>query len=217
MTDHLPAAMFGEYLAGELDGEDTAVFERHLSECLRCVTEIERSQALMSGLRSLPTELIPQRDLRPRRYPEAKAGSSPRRARLTGRRVWSAAAGLAFLLAGSWTWLSMRGPDDRTELDLAYLPVLERETAALAEQLRAYESASRRLVGELERHRGTLPAAADRVVATSLASIERAIARTASVVREFPEDRVVQRMLLDRYENKMDLIRRTLDIGAEEW
>ncbi len=217
MKGHPTEALLDDYLAGDLDEDRNAVFEQHLNTCARCSREVERSRALMSDLRALPLELSPQRDLRPRRPAETAAALASHRVRFTPRRVGSAAAGLAVLLMGSWAWSSLRGSNDPAELDLASLPALQREAAALAGQLRTYETASRRLSGELERHRSRLAAPADSLVASSLARIDRAIERTAQTVREFPEDLVVKRMLLGRYEGRIDLVRRTLDMEGDEW
>lgn len=218
MNGHPTDDVLSAHVDGELPPEKREEVERHLQSCERCGSFVRRSRALMANLEALPREIPPPRDLRPvwrgrtPQPPGIEAEPLPHRvSSRTYRRYWIALAAAALVALGSAVLLSRpwSGPGSTGE------PTPLAPLSGLAEadpQFQEYERASSQLDVLYRRRRAELPAEATEPVDASLASLDDAIARTALAAAEHPDAPLVRRMLATRYERKIELLRRTLDL-----
>lgn len=212
MSDHPPAERLDDYVDGLLDAGVADGIERHLRRCDSCRAFVDRSRSLMEDLRSLPREITPPRDLRP--DPPIAVPDSSRD--LTGTRAWRprlAAAAVILAVVGSAVLLVVQGPGGGQRGEV---PVVtgagESAGGEVSSRLRDYRRASRQLADAYQRRRERLSPAAVGPVDASLASLDRAIERTTEALARNRDGPLLRRMLATRYERKIELLRRALNL-----
>ncbi|MDX1624192.1 MAG: zf-HC2 domain-containing protein [Gemmatimonadota bacterium] len=206
MSRHPEEQRLGAFVDDELAPADRTSVEAHLEGCERCREYVERIRALDQQLRALPREVAPPRDLRP---------ATPERSsrRLFAPRAWAAAAAVLLAVLGAWIVAESpwSGPGAAPPSGTVAVVPGHPEPAATS-PLAAYVSASRELAALYQRRRAELPEAAARSVDASLASLDRAIAQTSRAATRHPGAPIVRDMLTERYERKIELLRRTLEL-----
>jgi len=216
VREHPSEAELQDHGDGTPDPSRLDAVTSHLTECPSCRSHVDRVRVLMDDLRELPRDIQPARDLRPTR--PATTPRPPlreRRRRNPDRRRWLAAAAvLVPLLAYSLVRLSS-GTDRPGGAPAAGNPEALLEGEWIGRQIRSYEAASRDLQLAYRRRRQTLPASTADLVDAHLATVDRAIARTAASRDASHGDALVGQMLLARYEAKVELLRQAIDIGGE--
>lgn len=212
MSDHPPGERLDDYVDGLLDAGDAAGVEQHLRECDGCRAFVRRSRSLMTELRSLPSEVTPPRDLRPR--PPIGAAGSDRGA--PGGRAWRpklAAAAVVLAILGTAVVVVVQGPGGRESGRVSTVgPAPVSPAGGLASRLRDYRRVSRELEELYRRRRQSMSRVATDPVDASLSSLDRAIRRTSEAVASDADGLLLRRMLATRYERKIELLRRTLDL-----
>ena len=142
------ATLAAGYALGALDGEDRAVFERHLGEgCDICQAELRASaEALAAVARSVPP-MIPPPQVKEALLRRISAAAPARREPANPRRLVWAVASLVAVLAGAGftaTFVATRyearlGQMAREAAELR--KTVQREETALREQIAEYQSA----------------------------------------------------------------------------
>ncbi|MGH7564483.1 MAG: hypothetical protein ACREK5_08670 [Gemmatimonadota bacterium] len=206
---HLPEAEMNDLVEGLLDGMAGRRAEEHLQVCAECRAEVESLRSLLAGMRELPREIRPRRDL----FPEiARAVQHPgivplhRPGRRAGRRTLAAAAVvLVALTAAVGVWLFDRQPEEPVAV---IPPPAELATTGLTEVATDYEAAIRELSITLEERRSEIDPATIRLVEENLRLIDRAIRESRAALGADPANQVLEQLVVSGYEQKLDILRR---------
>jgi anti-sigma factor RsiW len=185
--------------------ELTAV-EAHLAGCEACRREAEALERLLAETRALPRSIMPERELwdgiEARLAPRGGAVTAlPTRRRTPLRPMLLAAAIAGILLGGTAVALVLR----RAPADPAFV----------AEQQR-YLEASAELARALAQEPGHLAPETQAVVRRSLAIVDQAIAEAEAALTDDPGNRALEQMLLARYAQRLELLRRANEAGRRE-
>lgn len=226
MTDHPSRETLSAYVDARLPPSGSARVAEHLVECDECRGFVRRSRALMTELRDLQREIRPPGDLERPWLDETR-----RRPPGWSRPVVAAAAvvllaAATFVLVGEpWadgsTIADRPGVDVSAEASGAAPPpgTVPPPGASLADipadpgaSVLRYERAVEQLTAVYRTRRDELPAEVVRAVDAGLTSLDRAIRRTSEVAGRHPDAPLVRDMLVSRYERKLELLRRTLDL-----
>lgn len=242
MNGHPSRETLSAYVDERLASKRRGPVAAHLAECATCRAFVRRSRELMDELRSLPREIdAPRSAERPwleeagtsseSSSPDRRRSRVPWGGRLASVRPWLAAAAVLLLVAtagllvsGPWS-AGTPGIEDPAARELGagdpgdVAPPAARGSespaGAPSSSLRPYETAVDDLAAVYRRRRGALPEEVVRAVDASLASLDAAIRSTAEVAGRHPDTELVRSMLVSRYERKLELLRRTLDLERE--
>ncbi|MGH7571683.1 MAG: zf-HC2 domain-containing protein [Gemmatimonadota bacterium] len=214
-SSHLPDTELNDFVEGLLDGTAARRAEEHLRNCADCRAEAESLRFLLAGMRDLPREIRPPRDL----FPEitrvaGKAETIPldgsdrrRRALHDLRRPLAAAAVLLVVLAAAMTaWLLERRPGEPVAV-ISPQPALA-PAADLTQVATDYEAAIRELSNTLQDRRSELDPATVRLVEENLLVIDRAIRESRAALAADPANQVLEQLVVAGYEQKLDILRR---------
>lgn len=242
MKGHPSRERLSAYVDERLCSERRGRVAGHLAECATCRAFVRRSRELMDELRSLPREFeAPGSVERPwleETGASSRSSSADRResrvpwgGRLASVRPWLAAAAVLLVAATAGLLVSRPwstgtfGTEASAARELAAAgsgggaPPAAGSSGRPADDpgssLRPYVTAVDELAAVYRRRRGALPEEVARAVDASLASLDAAIRSTAEVAEQHPEARLVRSMLVSRYERKLELLRRTLDLERE--
>ncbi len=189
---------------GTLPADERAEVDQHLAGCPTCRREAEGLGALLAEARALPRSLAPERDLwggiEGRLAPRAPAVVRA----IPGRR-WRPlllAAALAAVLLGGAALLLLRPP--------------ARPGAAFTREQARYLAASTELARALAQDPGHLAPETQAVVGRSLSVVDQAIAEAEAALREDPRNPGLQQMLLARYAQRLELLRRATAAKRQE-
>lgn len=192
-SDILP--LLDDYADGALDPATRARVEAHLAVCAACRAEVAGLAAILAEARILPRAIEPGRDLWP--------GIAPRLAARPARRLpWLQLAAALALFAGGFAAARL-GQGDAEPTRLA---TLQAEYAAASTEL------SRRLAGESS---GLAPETR-RVVERNLEIIDQAIREAEAALTGDPANGALEQMLVARYEQRLELLRRATAAGRQE-
>jgi len=189
-----------------LPAGEAAAVAAHLGDCERCREEAEALRTLVAQARALPRSVLPERDLwggiEARLAPAGGASRpSPARER-PGPSAWRpllAAAALGGLLLGAaLASLWFRGAPERE---------FAREQARYAE---ASAALSRALAADAT---GLAPDTRA-VVERTLSILDQAIAEAEAALAADPRNATLEQMLLARYQQRLDLLRRAAAVGG---
>ena len=192
-TDITP--LLDDYADGALDPATRSRVDDHLATCAACRAEVAALAAILAEARTLPLEIQPARDLWP--------GIAPRLAGRPARRMpWLQLAAALALFAGGFAAARLgQGPAEPSRL--ASLP---EEYAVASTEL------SRRLAGES----GGLAPETRRVVERNLEIIDQAIREAEAALTGDPANGALEQMLVARYEQRLELLRRATAAGRQE-
>jgi anti-sigma factor RsiW len=191
---------------GTLSRTELTAVEAHLAGCEACRREAEALERLLAETRALPRSIMPERELwdgiEARLAPRGGAVTAlPTRRRTPLRPMLLAAAIAGILLGGTAVALVLR----RAPADPAFV----------AEQQR-YLEASAELARALAQEPGHLAPETQAVVRRSLAIVDQAIAEAEAALTDDPGNRALEQMLLARYEQRLELLRRANEAGRRE-
>jgi len=191
---------------GTLSRTELTAVEAHLAGCEACRREAEALERLLAETRALPRSIMPERELwdgiDARLTPRGGAVTAlPTRRRTPLRPMLLAAAIAGILLGGTAVALVLR----RAPADPAFV----------AEQQR-YLEASAELARALAQDPGHLAPETQAVVRRSLAIVDQAIAEAEAALNDDPGNRALEQMLLARYEQRLELLRRANEAGRRE-
>ncbi len=190
-----------------LPAGEAAAVAAHLRDCERCRGEAAALRALVAQARALPRSVLPERDLwggiEARLAPvDGTIRPSPARERPGAPSAWRpllAAAALGGLLLGAaLAGLWLRGAPERE---------FAREQARYAE---ASAALSRALTADAT---GLAPDTRA-VVERTLSILDQAIAEAEAALAADPRNATLEQMLLARYQQRLDLLRRAAAVGG---
>lgn len=193
---------------GSLPAAERAGIARHLADCSECRREVDQLRSLLAAARGLPRDIAPPPHLwagiEARLGPVEKAGpvQQPGR-RFTGsfRVVLAAAAALILMVSGGMlaTWWQGRA-----------------QPAAFAAERARYEEATAQLATAVASSPGELSESARQVLDRNLRIIDEAIREAEAVLDAEPGNFALAGMVLARYQQRLDLLRRAVDAGRQE-
>ena len=236
--EHIDFETLNELVDGQLDLRATNVVEQHLAECQSCSLEYATLQKLLAATKALPRSVLPPDDVWPdlkevlncrkevalptsnqhaARAPEARpVQASPwlSRARL------AAAAIVLVVLSSGITAIVLRSGTDRriAERPDAIQPSQPGSVSTLPVAFRQAESEYNRTIAELklavDTQRSQLSPETVRTIDHSLAVVDSAIAEARAALMADPNSRVLVDLLSASYQRKLDLLRRTSELGS---
>lgn len=220
MTDQWTDRL-SEFVDGDLDAATTAAAEAHLAVCTTCAETVAELRAVANRAGAL-SDREPARDLWPgiaeRLERKATVTAIATRKRMRERRVTFtvpqlAAAGLALLLVSAGTvWVAVRSDESS--------PVGPAATAAPVVAVSAtgivagYEPAVRDLEQVLAEHRDRLDPETVRVIETSLATIDRAIADAIAALEVDPANPYLTGHLTNAMQRKLEVLELAAALAA---
>lgn len=187
-----------EYVDETLTPPERAAFAAHLLGCPACRAEADALAALVRDTRALPRSITPEADLwdgiGPRLRPRTPA-EAPFRLR------WSwpigVAAALALLVTGALLGGRLAGGTDRS----------------FAREQARYAAATAELASALARDPGQIAPASRAVVEQNLAIIDQAIKEAETALATDRGNPGLEEMLLARYQQRLELLRRAQSSG----
>ncbi len=212
---HLRETDLNDFVEGLLDPTAARRVEEHLELCDECRAEAESLRSLLAGMRELPREINPPRDLFPgivRTVGEAEAvplrhAHRHGRALHELRRPLAAAAVLLVALTAAMTaWLLERRPAEPVAGISPPTTVLS--AADLTQVATDYEEAIRELSITLRERRSELDPVTIRLVEENLLVIDRAIRESQAALAADPANQVLEQLVVAGYEQKLELLRR---------
>lgn len=195
------------WVEGTLPAAEHARVETHLAGCGRCRAEAEALQRLVAQARALPREIRPERNLwagiATRLTP---AESMSQQTRVPAPR-WGGGVSRSLLAAAALGGLL---------LGAALASLWQRRAAPSAfvmEQAR-YARASADLARVLAGNAAVLAPETRAVVERSLDILDQAIAEAEAALAADPRNVALEQMLLARYEQRLNLLRRAAAVGG---
>jgi anti-sigma factor RsiW len=198
-------ALIDDYIDGQLGAEGGSALEAHLTGCAACRAELARARSLVARARALPRSVDPPPEVWAAIQSKitvpptvARIGSRPKPGLPTPFLI---AAGIALMLLSSALtvlWMRRAAP--------------ERQFAvAQAEYVRATADLAHRLEGNPAGLGPTTLAVLER----NLGIIDAAIHEAEEALESDPGDASLQRMLLARYQQRLELLQRAARAGQE--
>jgi anti-sigma factor RsiW len=208
------SAKLEAYVDGELPPVEEREFEAHARDCAACVSALAAADQLVERTRALRREIQPSRDL----WPEVRAGLGGARPRVVlssvprrrGRgwrrrvRIGTAAAAAAAAAA----YLATRGPHEgsatspRGDAFALVLSGLEQECMGAGKSLQASL--------RVESSAPAQTAAWTAGVASGVSILDLSIDETRAALAAQPGDPELQRLLAERYRQKLALLQTAL-------
>jgi hypothetical protein len=212
MDEHLGERL-SAYLDGELEGEERAAAETHLTACAECRAAVQELRRVVAQARALD-DRPPAHDLWPAVAERIAAAPRADVVPLASRRrhfVFSmpqlAAAGIALsLLSAAAAGSAVRFLAPAAPAPLASVTPAVARTASDADS--PYDAAIQELEGLLSARRGDLDSTTVRTVETSLHVIDLAIAQARAAVERDPNNVYLNGHLRSTLDRKLDLLRR---------
>ena len=200
------APLLDEYVDGTLPPDATREVDAHLSGCERCRAEVAGLRALVAEARALPRSVLPERELWTgieRRLVTMPVGSSAARSVLVRLRPLLLLAAAVFLLLAGATLAtiyqrSRTGP------------------AGFALEQRRYAEATADLARKLADNPTHLSAATRAVVERNLTIVDQAIREAEAALTTDPGNAALEQMVLARYVQRLDLLKRSTEAGRQE-
>lgn len=239
-TEHPTFEALSDLADGTLGPRDAEVVSEHLSGCGSCASTYQALTSLLATAKGLPRSVLPADDFWPdlrkalnqRKdivLPSAglnatTEGGSTHVHRLPRRTIafLAAAAGILIALSSGITALVLRrgGGDVAVgdSLPAALQPAGPRSGATFLAGFSQTESEFNRTIGELKQavdtQRGQLSPETIRTVDRSLAVVDSAIAEARAALLADPNNQMLIDLLSASYQRKVDLLRRTSELGS---
>lgn len=235
--EHPNFEVFSDLLDGYLSKDDAEVVSEHLSVCDSCAETYRSLQGLVSSASALPKSVLPAEDgwtdlrksLERRKevvLPTAmRVGTVESRSTHTGRpsgrmvAVLAAAAVILIVLSSGITALVLRnGTREIAGSGPTPTPVQVPSSIVLPAGFRQTENEFNRTIEELQQavdtQRGQLSPETIRTVDRSLAVVDSAIAEARAALLADPNNQMLVDLLSASYQRKLDLLRRTSELGS---
>lgn len=189
-----------EWAERTLPATELAAIAAHLEHCPGCRAEAEALQALLAQARGMPRSVLPARDLWPGIEARLDRAPGPRlRPRWFTPRPLLVAAAIGGLLLGATLATLWQRQGARREFVL--------------EQSR-YAQASADLARALAANPAALAPETRAVVERALNTLDQAIAEAEAALAADPRNASLEQMLVARYEQRLDLLRRAAAVGG---
>jgi hypothetical protein len=202
-TDIRP--LLDEYVDGTLPLAAALEVESHLAGCERCRAEATALRTLVADARALPRSVLPTRELWSGIEPRLAAAPRPEVTRPTApswyRPMILLAAALFLLLAGA---------------TLATIYQRGRALSGFALEQRRYTEATADLARRLADDPARLSSATRAVVERNLAIVDQAIREAEAALASDPANAALEQMVLARYAQRLDLLKRATAAGRQE-
>ena len=236
--EHPAFEVLSDHLDGYLSREEAAAVSEHLSVCISCAATYDSIAGLVSSASGLPQSVLPpddlwidlRRSLDDRKeivLPVAngpgddRVGSTASR-RMSRRMVAILAAAAVFLIALSSgiTALVLRAGvgNDSTRRESNRAPAQLAARSGIPPAFRQTENEFNRTIEELQlavdTQRGQLSPETIRTVDRSLAVVDSAIAEARAALLADPNNQMLVDLLSASYQRKLDLLRRTSELGS---
>jgi hypothetical protein len=206
MTCAEVAPLLDEYIDGSLPADTARSVDAHLAGCDRCRAEVAGLRALVAEARALPRSVLPGRELwtgiEPRLGGEPRGSSAARSLLVRARPLLRLAAALFLLLAGA-------------TLATLYQRRHAPQTGFALEQ-RRYAEATADLARKLADDPTNLSASTRAVVGRNLAIVDQAIREAEAALATDPGNTALEQMVLARYAQRLDLLKRATAAGRQE-
>ena len=239
-TEHPAFEALSDLLDGSLSQRDASVVSEHLSACPSCTATYNALAGVVASANNLPKSVLPPDDIwvdLRRSLDERKEVVLPTTGQATGQNtrstngyrvsrrmvaVLAAAAVILIALSSAITALVLR----RDTLDLAtrepgqpsVRTAVPGSGSVLPAGFRQTENEFNRTIEELEQavdtQRGHLSPETIRTVDRSLAIVDSAIAEARAALLADPNNRMLVDLLSASYQRKLDLLRRTSELGS---
>lgn len=226
MTRHMDFGQLQDFREGLLPPEEQEGVRAHLEACPVCRRDLEALDELMDGIRGLPREARPDRDLWPQIEWRIGAHGAPRGAGLGSERAlrssrqprrqvtlqaWQLlAAGVVLaLISGGVVWAALSG---RVQGPVPISPDVVQATltqpVGWESALDEYGQAVVDLEEILEVGKDVLDPETVRILEENLRTIDAAIAEAQAALAQDPGSRVLGRFLAENLRRKIELLRR---------
>ena len=238
--EHPDFEVLSDLVDGCLSGQDAAVVSEHLSQCELCAGMYKSIEGLVSSASELPKTVFPPDDLwmdlrkslddrkeivLPTSSISGDGGSGSTVFRqLSGRLgvLLAVAAVVLIALSSGITVLVLRKDADHVAIGRSgAIPVEPRPVvpgAVLPAGFRQTENEFNRTIQELQlavdTQRGQLSPETIRTVDRSLAVVDSAIAEARAALLSDPNNQMLVDLLAASYQRKLDLLRRTSELGS---
>ena len=237
LPKHLSVEELSDLVDDVLDADSSKKIRAHLAGCSVCASEHDRLRSLLDASNKLPRSVMPPNDL----WPELRASLESRKSVVlptatsgpaggsSGHGPWrstpmlAAAAVVLVVLSSGITALVLRSPAGADERPTASAPpsILPRNRSEVMLQagFRKTEVEYRRTIDELQvavnAKRDRLSPETVRTVEHSIAVIDSAIAEARAALLSDPNSQVLVDLLSASYQRKLDLLRRTSELGSK--
>ena len=238
--DHIEFDTLNDFVDGRLDRQAANDVAAHLASCPRCSAQHDELANLLSSANQLPKSVLPPDDmwadlrtvLNSRKdlvLPSAgeNANRPPAIAahpRLSRKfmAMLAAAAVILIALSSGITALVLRRDGDKLAVrrsEESAVPAIPRSPTALPASFRQAESEYNRTIDELKQavdtQRDRLSPETIRTVDHSLAVVDSAIAEARAALMADPNNQMLMDLLSTSYQRKLDLLRRTSELGSQ--
>ena len=239
-SEHIDFGVLNDYVDGRLDIKTIALIDKHLASCADCSGELASLRALVAATASLPKSVLPEDDIWADlavRIDERKgavlrstlpggttvpsgADHSPKR---WPSRMWlTAAAVILVALSSAVTAVVLRsGAESQIAKQIPDVGVLRPGPDAapvLPASFRVAEGHYTQTIDELrlavDAQRAQLNPETVRTVDRTIAVIDSAIAEARAALLADPNNRTLVDLLSASYQRKLDLLRRTSELGS---
>ena len=233
--EHPDFEVLSDLLDGYLSKGDAEVVSEHLSVCVTCAEAYRSLQGLVSSASALPKSVLPPEDVwselrksleerkevvlpTSRRVANGESRSIHTR-RPSGRMVaaLAAAAVILVVLSSGITALVLRNGTREMSGSGALTPA-QAPSIVLPAGFRQTENEFNRTIEELQQavdaQRGQLSPETIRTVDRSLAVVDSAIAEARAALLADPNNQMLVDLLSASYQRKLDLLRRTSELGS---
>jgi len=234
--EHPDFEVLSDLLDGYLSKDDAEVVSEHLSVCMTCAETYRSLQGLVSSASALPKSVLPPEDIwselrnwleerkevvlpTSRRVADRESRSIHAR-RPSGRMVavLAAAAVILIVLSSGITALVLRNGTREMAGSGATLTPAQAPSIVLPAGFRQTENEFNRTIEELQQavdtQRGQLSPETIRTVDRSLAVVDSAIAEARAALLADPNNQMLVDLLSASYQRKLDLLRRTSELGS---
>jgi hypothetical protein len=239
-SEHIDFEVLNDYVDGRLDAMAIALIDKHLAGCADCSGELASLRALVSATASLPRSVLPTEDIwadLEARINERKGAvlrsaapggsiapaGAERQPTQWRNRAWLAAAAVVLMvLSSAVTAIVLRrasGTDIAHESPDSIVTVPVRDPApVLPASFRVAEGHYTETIEVLrlavDAQRANLSPETIRTVDRSLAVVDSAIAEARAALLADPSNRTLVDLLSASYQRKLDLLRRTSELGS---
>ena len=239
-AEHPAFEVLSEMIDGNLGQHDAEVISEHLAGCESCTSTYQSLAGLLGTVKSLPRSVLPPDDMWPnlrRSLNERKDIVLPTAGSVVGSAIGStsgyrpprrmipvlaAAAVVLIAISSGITALVLRGGardlarrDSGPSASQAARP---RSGATILAGFTQTEHEFNRTIGELKQavdtQRGQLSPETVRTVDRSLAVVDSAIAEARAALLADPNNQMLIDLLSASYQRKVDLLRRTSELGS---
>ncbi len=198
------ASLLDDYLDGTLPAEQVRQVEEHLAGCEKCHREVAFNRSLISSARAMPRSILPAKDLwggiEPRLPTRPRFVALPAAGRGLRSPWFQLAAAVALLIAGA---------------TLATLYQRRATPSAFALEQQRYVQATADLARKLADDPAQLSASTRAVVERNLAIVDQAIKEAEAALTSDPGNTELEQMVLARYAQRLDLLKRATAAGRQ--